>query len=553
MSDNYTEPVVRPLTMAERILFFIKKNRNYVGVFVLLLAGLIIMLLILDGCGGKGLSISVPEDWVDDYYDYAESEGSASHHFFANMIRSLTQYPLIQYDINELTDSDYPSTRDFYLANDTNLEMDRITRTYTSPYEEVNHQLVIFNDLPNSLKLQDYRDIFKGNLEQMSRYGVYSYTGMNKYLEFGPDSTGFSYIFSNRAAFNQDSEILLNMFLPLRDTPPNVPYSMDVKAAGSSAKQVKLALREGAQSFNNDLLFRGSAAPLNDVRNGKSAIGFYLKYKQDKSSSQNRGKEHIVEQELDIGKVYMIWSPNIPRRELLWLYQEYLGPAASSFHSENPFISLNKNWLPEKYPYKDDEVVKALEQVDLEKKAKQTPASGKKYHIYYDHNDIGDYVNKVVSKKYGRAEFVKRQVMPSRQVLKDFPNYKEPVIYIYGVSLHSIYNLPTEVISRSFWYDEPIGGHLKEDIAQHVKNFGLKIVTSGQIDPREFSQYGDLERELTIGSRDNRKGGLFPLFTVPYTLVYNTKKVQDIGFNTTRGFLKLTDPKKSADSGRRRR
>lgn len=553
MLENYDEPVVKPPTMAEKILLILKNNRAYMALLVLLLAGVIILALSLNSCPQGGFSVSVPEEWLDDYYaHYKEGQGSDSYSFFANMVRSLTQKPFVTYDLNELDTPNYAEAREDYLWNESNLDRPTFLRTYPMPNNEVNHDLAILRDLPNPPGTQEYRNMFLDNLARMSRYGVYSYTGMDRYRDFGPDSTGISYFFANASAFNQDSEILLNMFLPLRQEVPGTPYEINTRESRPNSRRLALTLQGGVQGYNTDLLFRGSATTRNDVVNRKSAIGFYLKYKNDRSSGNARARQKIEEKELDVGKVYMIWSPNITRRELLWLYNEYLGPAAEAFHAQSPFVSLNHHWLPDKYPFQAEEVVSALAKVDQEKLALQKAASGKTYQIYYDHNDIRDYVDLVAARSNNRAKLVKAKVMPPQTVLSEMKTNAQPIIYVYGVSLHSIYNLPTEVISRSFWFNAESGGDLYGDIAQHIKTFGLKINTSGQIDPREFSQYADLERELTIGTRENSNGGLFPLFTVPYVMVYNRDSVGDIHFNTTRGFLQLTSTK-PLRSGRRSR
>lgn len=536
--EPQTEPTVKPLTLPERVLAFITRNRAHVALLALLLAGLIILAVSLRGCQ-PGFSVSVPEDWLTDYHQhYDTSQGSASYSFFANLVRSLTQKPFITYDLDELGNSDYAKAREEYLWNDTNVSRLSFLRNFPMPENEVWHDLAIF-DLPNPPGLQDYRDVFLANMARMKNYGVYSYTGLDRYQDYGPDSTGFSLFFANAPAFNQDSELLLNLFLPLDKGSPEIPYRIDSAATTAAARRLRLALNNREMGFNSDLLFRGSATPRNDVLNRRSALGFYLKYREEKG---NKGRDWLREEALDVGKVYLVWSPDIPRRELLWLYNEYLGPAAQKFGTQNSSISLNHHWLPDKYPFQAEEVKAALAAVDQEKKNLQISARGKQsYQIYYDHSSIRDYASLVAHRSDGQATLIAKKAMPAAMILRDMKANKDirNVIYIYGVSLHSIYNLPTEVISRSFWYNAEDGKELYQDVQQYISTFGLKINTSGEIDPREFSQYADLERELTIGSRENRTGGLFPLFTVPYVMVYNAKEVKDIRFNSTRGFLQL--------------
>lgn len=532
------------------MLHWIRVNRIYLALLAVVIITLVILLISSGGHRGRGINVSVPGEWIEDYYSsFGLERGSDSYHFFANLVRSLTQEPLIQYALNEteMDEDAYNVARKDYLDSMLSLT----PREYPLPGSNVFHSLCVLN-LPSNRSLQSYRDIFTLNLDRMNNYGVMSYTGLYN-PEWGPEDTGMSLFFVNPSTFRMDSEIMLNLYLPYKDGSAIPPYLIDAKASNLKSGLLQLNLQGSPGNFNRDICFSGSQSPRTDVVNRKAEIGFYLKYKDDalsggrggcsfqprSGSAGNRGPNQEVD--LSIGKVYSVWSDNIPRRQLLWLHNKYIGPAAEDFEAKNPSVDLNHYWLPDNYPYVTPAITDSLQAMAAEQElmALEPDKKSREINVYYDHNDVGDLVDLIIKRanSTGKVRFTKAMSMPPETFLSEMNKTPDWKIYIYGVSIHSQFNLPTEVVTRSFWYRNKTS-ELWQDVSSLVENF-RHIPTSGDPDAQEAQQYSQIERALTIGTGDNRKGGMLPLFTVPYVMIYNSSQLSDLSFNTTRGFLEL--------------
>lgn len=549
MLEN-TEATVKPVTPLERMLNWIRNHRIYLALLAVVIITFLVILLSSGEHRGRGIGVSVPGEWIEDYYaSFGMDRGSDSYHFFANMVRSLTQEPLIKYSLNETeTDQDaYNEARKNYLDSMLSLT----PREYPLPGSNVFHSLCVLN-LPPDRNLQNYREIFSLNLDRMNNYGVMSYTGLYN-PEWGPEDTGMSLFFVNPSTFRMDSELMLNQYLPYGDSSAEPPFLIDASSSNPGTGLVQLNWQGRPGNFNQDIYFSGSQSPQTDVLNRQAEVGFYLKYKDDNTSEKRGGcsyrpatggadnKGPYREMDLRIGKVYSVWSGNIPRRQLLWLYNQYIGPAAEDFKARNSSIDLNHHWLPDKYPYVTPGISDSLQAVHAEKElmALEPGNTPLKVNVYYDHDEMGGLVDMMIKRTNatGKVRFTKAMSMPHETFLREMNKTPDLKIYIYGVSIHSQFNLPTEVVTRSFWYRNKTS-ELWQDVRSLVENF-KHIPTSGDPDAQEAQQYSQIERALTIGTDANRKGGMFPLFTVPYVMIYNHSKVSDLSFNTTRGFLEL--------------
>lgn len=523
MNEN-TEANTRPVTVWDKALAFLKKNLGYLGILVIVSLFLVLSLT-TRGCG---FTVSVPAEWMDDFSaSYNPTQGNNSYSFFGNLIRGLTQEHLIDYNLDELqyTSADeYDAKRQEYLENDSNIEWDVV---YPAYYLDTNSQYQA--TFKREGKPEELKRDFRESVERMEKYGLKSFTGLDV-PNFGNTNPRLSVIFTDFFRFLQDSELMLNVTVP--KSGKGVPYRLDARQLPRS---LSLKLNGRHDKFNSDLKFaRSRVNARRDVENGSAQMGFYLKYKPVKT------KAGLKEIDLNIGKIYLLYSPNLNRSELQWIYNQYVSAAVDEMKQINPFIRPNRYWLPDQYPYVADEVKEALGQIDQLKQtnAKQ-PTQARRIKVYYDTNDMRKFVQLLQSKSSsGQVNLIPGAAISPDAFMKEASRLKEPVIYIYGVSLHSKYNLPVEVISRSFWY-KANSGDLWSDVNQIIEHFGARIVTEGQIDPREYQQYADLENELCLGSKPGRKGGLQPLFTVPYALIYKEKAITSQAFNTTRGWLDL--------------
>lgn len=549
LQEEYAPPV-KPLTMFERLGLYIKNHRAYLGILVLMIAILVVVALTLTGCPDK-IDVAVPEEWMEDYNHYQQGDsGSSSYSFFANLVRGLTQEPFINYELNELEYNsldDYVAARNDYLYSGTNISWEDVPHPFEADPDAYWRLQALFQLNP-SRGIASYQRFFEACLDEQENYGIKSFSGLRKW-DYGPSDSLFSYLFNAPSYFLQDSELLLNMFVPRGDPISRPAYSLVPQNNRRWSNSITLRLNGSHPGFNNERLSLGSsAAPRREVENGNAKLGFYLKYKD---VPKKKGYQEV---DLDIGKVYMVWSPNLPRRELLWIYNRYIAPSVQNYARNNSFVDPNTHWLPEKYPYEPFEAQDSLAQVAQEKSLlAKMPGNHIKVKILFDHSDMGEFADLISEKSDDKVTLVKDRTVPPEEALA-WDNASGPMIYLYGVTLHSIFNLPTEVISRSFWY-KASGSELKSDAQEIVDNFGAMINPSGEPNPEEYAQYARLERALSIGPSASSRGGLFPLFTVPYALIYNEAKVSTLSFNTTRGFveLKFAEPNRKAPGGRERR
>jgi hypothetical protein len=490
------------------------------------------------------VKVSVPGEWISEFskYDYPSNR---AYTYFATYVKNLTHIPLVNYEIDELQGSFIDRyRRQEYIYYNSN-----ITDEYDAGMAKIN----IAN--PHGKFPPNFTDHYRKQLKDMISQGIQSYSRLEHLpIEFNADNDTLSLRFNSSAHFFTDLDVVLNVFYPKQTKFISDEYGKRAynKTEVSQKKVVLVHNKESDNSaFNPEKIIftKTKSNPRKDVQDGVSDIGIFHKF------GEVTIPKDLTEVELPLGTVFFMWSPNIPTREMLWLYNNYFENAKGSYLGleakgkvVNGLLKENNQWVPDEWQGLEAGHTARLNAVKEDRKKLGTPPeAAETYLVYYDRSELRDFAQHL--EKFGDDQIsfrAQRSVTPEiiMSQAKEGPDKNEPykILYIYGIDQHSNFSVPIQLMSKSFWYIQDnfakIPNYLHNRVQSLVRQFNAKTVLIGQVDPAEYEQFAELERELTIGEEEDM-GGLFPLFTAPYSLAYRTDKFEVLEFNSSRGFNKI--------------
>jgi len=535
------------LLQEEEIVVETKPKRGKLFLTPLLVIGAIIAgVLIVTNLPDHNVKISVPGEWISEFgrYDYPSNR---AYTYFATYVQNLTHIPLITYDIDELKGERIDKyRRQEYVYYHSNI---------VDEFDEGMAKINIANH--HGSYPPNFTDHYRKQLKDMISQGIQSYSRLeNLPTVFNASNDTLSLKFNSSSHFFTDLDVLLNIFYPRETNFISEDYAKrayDKKEV--SNKRVILTRNNDSENsaFNPEKIIfsRTKSNPRKDVQDGVSDIGIFHKFGE--VSIPNT----LEEVELPLGTVFFAWSPNTPTREMLWLYNNYLQEAKASYLNleakgkvVNGLLKENNQWVPDAWQGFEEGHTIRLDVVKNERKnLGKAPDTAETYLVYYDRSELSDFALHL--EKYGDQQVsfkAQRSITPELIMAqaKEVPDKIEPhkIIYIYGIDQHSNFSVPIQLMSKSFWYIQDnftkIPNYLRNRVQSLVRQFNAKTVLVGQVNPAEYDQYADLERGLTVGEEDDI-GGLFPLFTAPYSLAYRKDRFEEGGleFNSTRGFNKI--------------
>ncbi len=537
MSDKYLSDDLEPENNNEQIEKQVKNKiklkKKHIIISSIILVILVFLFtplksIITNGLFRSGLNISVPQEWINEFYLYDYPDNRA-YDFFSTTIYNLTHQPLIRYNLNELPPNSLitDDVRKRYLFNESNIDS-----LYPSP-----------SDLKIRIKSEELTDKFNfyysKQISDMKEYGIQTYTKLEEQLPVISNSS-LNLKFQSPAHLNTDFDALLNIFFPLDNK--NGPFNIVKK---NNKKTVVLDYSDKTnQDYNSKrIVFRKTRTnPRKDVIDNIADIGIFAKYRHVENPKT------ITEVELPLGTVFYVWSPNIKSDELAWIYNNYIEKARDTYQSQNKFLKSNSSWVPDLWHGLEKGHKAQLEEaIKFRRNVSFNLGKNQKYLVYFDRNELEDFAKCLEKINDQHCTFkIERSIssdfLCDNIVKEKSDNNGTKILYIYGIDQHSFFGYPAQIITKSFWFKKKkfknSPNYLKPRVDMLVSTFSSKVVLTGEIDPAEYKQYGDLEKSLTIGGT-NSIGGMYPLFTVPYSIVYHHNKFKQIEFNSTRGFTKI--------------